>query len=214
MTSVEYAGAIQAMQKAAVVPLALAGVGSALWGATMLGLTGLGLYGAGSDIYQGVKDRSIGKTLWGAAQIPLAVGGGALMGGSKILRAVGKYVPGMATAAKVGDKAIGGAGNLILGGAVKGLKAVGLPGAGKYVAGAGDFTKAMAGGTAINEVGQRIAGGDSPEEEGQEGQEGAEDQTAGQSHEPPIRIGAQQHTPEIRNVAPKIEFPPMPGAAS
>ena len=44
------------------------------------GLSALGAYGGLQDIKQGVREGSVGKTLWGAAQIPLSFAGGTGMG--------------------------------------------------------------------------------------------------------------------------------------
>lgn len=201
------AGCIGAFtEKRGVAPLAGIGVLEALFG-------GLGLYYAGGDIYSGIKDRSIGRTLWGAAQLPMAFAGGSLLaGGGRAAWAdrLAKSAPRLAALPGVKhfgravdwtERAAEGLGGHISEGVGKGMTHVGLPRVGKWFREFGPTGKQMLGFMAAQQAlgGLSNSGGD----EYSGGGEGR-----GYSDSYAQVLSAQ---PQFRNYAPKANYPEIAG---
>lgn len=193
--SLEHGGAMQALEKEGAGPLALA---------LPAAFAALGLYGAQADIREGISRGSVGQTLWGAAQVPLAfvgVGAGKMLatGGIKALSKVpgsklfGKAVTGL----EHGFEFVGGK---ALGATARAGEMAGLRRAPAWLRARGAMGKQMAGLMVGQQVMPSGFGGEG--EDAGEGAMGMYGQGAGQG------IGLQTQSPEIKNVAPGIELPP------
>ena len=187
--------------------------------------TALGLYFGGSDIKEGLRRGSVGQTLWGAAQVPLAfVGSGAIRAGlrhaPKLVagsRALSK-IPGMARVAKLGRPlARAGYGAERLSRRVGGAMLAPVGALGRRIPGrVGNYMQHMAkspgwrsglGLTGLFMGGASLLGGPMGEQGGGAyGPYGAAEDLARYA----VLPGMQQ----VRNVAPGVRFLGMPSASA